>query len=265
MINEYIKNGKIVPVEVTLGLIKKAMIESGAELFLIDGFPRNFDQLDGWNDSMGHCDVECVLFYECSEDVMAERILQRGHTSGRVDDNAEVLRKRFRTYLHETMPVVTVFEKQGKVRRIAAEAAPEYIFEASKLVVGPMVEAQVLSCNKELLSAIAAGDYAAYTELCAEDISCFESEAVGHRVDGLPFHKFYFDNGNSLNKGGGHQSTMVDAKVKLFGDVALVTYTRLVQTVTKEGFSTCAHNETRIWHRQGSNWKNVHFHRSPAM
>jgi hypothetical protein len=40
-------------------------------------------------------------------------------------------------------------------------------------------------------------------ELCAEDISCFESEAVGHRVDGLDFHKFYFDNGNALSRGGG--------------------------------------------------------------
>jgi UMP-CMP kinase len=64
------------------------------ELFLIDGFPRNFDNLDGWNECMGHCRVECVLFYECSEEAMASRIMQRGETSGRVDDNPEALRKR---------------------------------------------------------------------------------------------------------------------------------------------------------------------------
>jgi ketosteroid isomerase-like protein len=58
---------------------------------------------------------------------------------------------------------------------------------------------------------------------------------------------------------------MVDAKVKLLGDVALVTYTRLVQTEAKDGFSTCAHNETRIWQRQGHAWRNIHFHRSPAV
>merc|ERR1712216_769903 len=138
----------------------------------------------------------------------------------------------------------------GKVRRIAAEASPEHVFEDSKRV----------------LDAIAASDWQTYTELCEEDMSCFEEEAVGHRVDGLAFHQFYFENGNSL--GGAHQSNIVDEKVRLLGeshDVAVITYTRLVQRETKEGFSTRAVNETRVWRRQAGKWRHVHFHRSDAV
>lgn len=53
LIENYIREGQIVPVEITIRLIKKAMQDSGSTLFLIDGFPRNFDNLQGWQSVMG--------------------------------------------------------------------------------------------------------------------------------------------------------------------------------------------------------------------
>lgn len=67
----------------------------GNNLFLIDGFPRNKDNLDGWNRVMkDHADVQFVLFFDCPEDIMEARLLERGKTSGRSDDNIESIKKR---------------------------------------------------------------------------------------------------------------------------------------------------------------------------
>ncbi|WAR23031.1 KCY-like protein, partial [Mya arenaria] len=67
-IEGHIKNGTIVPVQITCSLLRRAMEESGEKKFLIDGFPRNKDNLDGWNNAMkGVADVRMVLFFNCSE------------------------------------------------------------------------------------------------------------------------------------------------------------------------------------------------------
>lgn len=82
-------------VVVTVNLIKKAMAKSGGSKFLIDGFPRNFDNLEGWHEVVGEsADVKGVLMYECPEEVMEARLMERGKTSGRSDDNIDVIRKR---------------------------------------------------------------------------------------------------------------------------------------------------------------------------
>lgn len=82
LINEYIKEGKIVPVEITVNLIKTAMSviarETGNVNFLIDGFPRSLDNYEGWKRVMGDfATVHCTLFFECPLSVLEERILGR--------------------------------------------------------------------------------------------------------------------------------------------------------------------------------------------
>jgi UMP-CMP kinase len=98
MIDNYIKEGKIVPVEVTVGLLKKAMEKNVAKdkyHFLIDGFPRNQANLEGWHKTMGtYADIRFVLFFDCEESVMEKRLLERGKTSGRIDDNIDSIKKR---------------------------------------------------------------------------------------------------------------------------------------------------------------------------
>lgn len=136
LIEEYIRNGEIVPVEVTCSLIHKAMIDSGKARFLIDGFPRNKDNLDGWNRVMSEkTKLLFVLFFECSKELCTERCLGRGAAgSGRSDDNLESLKKRFDTYLNHTMPIIEHYDKQNLVYRINAEKSPTEIFEKVKSV-----------------------------------------------------------------------------------------------------------------------------------
>lgn len=96
MINTFIKEGKIVPAEVTINLLRKAMHASGKRRFLIDGFPRKLDNLEAWMEAMGGESVlGMVLVFDCPEDVMEERLMERGKTSGRSDDNAETIKKRY--------------------------------------------------------------------------------------------------------------------------------------------------------------------------
>lgn len=66
------KNGLIVPVEITIALLRKAMEKSSTKKFLIDGFPRNENNLDGWEREMTEdkCEVKFVLFFECPEEVV---------------------------------------------------------------------------------------------------------------------------------------------------------------------------------------------------
>jgi len=87
--------------------------------YLIDGFPRNMDNYQGWNDVMGDIsEVSLILVFNASEEAMTDRILKRGESSGRTDDNLEVLKKRFKTFNEETMPVIKIYEEAGKVRYI---------------------------------------------------------------------------------------------------------------------------------------------------
>ncbi|CAG5055813.1 unnamed protein product [Parnassius apollo] len=136
MIEEKIRNGEIVPVEVTCSLIHKAMQKSGKLRFLIDGFPRNKDNLDGWNRVMSDkAKLLFVIFFECSPDLCTERCLGRGAAgSGRSDDNLESLKKRFNTYLNDTMPIIEHYEQLGLVKRINSEAVPEEVFKNVKKV-----------------------------------------------------------------------------------------------------------------------------------
>ncbi|XP_063366772.1 UMP-CMP kinase [Cydia amplana] len=134
MIEEKIRNGEIVPVEVTCSLLHKAMQQSGKTRFLIDGFPRNKDNLDGWERVMtDKTKLQFVLFFECCRDLCTERCLGRGAAgSGRSDDNLESLQKRFNTYLNDTMPIIDHYDRLGLVRRINAEVSPAEVFECVK-------------------------------------------------------------------------------------------------------------------------------------
>eukprot|EP01084_Bolivina_argentea_P053844 98786_1 len=87
LINNCIKDGKIVPVAITVGLIKRAMLNnmrvSNKYIFVIDGFPRNHDNLQGWNRICGgsFANVPFLLHLRCSEEEMTKRILSRAEKS----------------------------------------------------------------------------------------------------------------------------------------------------------------------------------------
>ncbi|CAB1325882.1 unnamed protein product [Coregonus sp. 'balchen'] len=141
LIDSYIKEGKIVPVEITINLLRKAMedtmqIDEKKFRFLIDGFPRNEDNLQGWTTVMdGKADVKFVLFFDCSNEVCINRCLERGKSSGRTDDNRASLEKRIQTYLQSTRPIISLYEKQGKVRTVDASCGVDEVFADVKTIL----------------------------------------------------------------------------------------------------------------------------------
>jgi ketosteroid isomerase-like protein len=121
--------------------------------------------------------------------------------------------------------------------------------------------AELLQLNQRLLDSITQGDWAAYQELCDPTLTALEPESVGQVVEGMAFHRFYFDLGGVRGR---HQTTMCAPRVRLMGDVAVIAYVRLVQRIGMEGSPvTQASAETRIWQKQDGRWRHVHFHRTP--
>lgn len=135
MIQNMIKEGKIVPSEVTVWLLQRAMEESGNDKFLIDGFPRN-DENRVTFESVTGIDPEFILLFDCPEEEMERRLL--GRNQGREDDNIETIRKRFRVYLESTLPVINYYASKGKVRKIDAAKPVEAVFEDVKAVFSSM-------------------------------------------------------------------------------------------------------------------------------
>lgn len=136
LIKDCIKNGAIVPMEVTVQLLENAMTETikngtnPSKKFLIDGFPRKMDQALKFEEVV--CPAKFVLFYDCPEEEMERRLLERGKTSGRSDDNIQSIKKRFRTFVETSMPVVEHYEKEGRVVKVKATDTPEKVYEATK-------------------------------------------------------------------------------------------------------------------------------------
>ena len=60
-----------------------------------------------------------LLFFECTEEVMEERLLKRSETSQRADDNIETIKKRFKTFVEKTLPVIDHYEELNKVKRVS--------------------------------------------------------------------------------------------------------------------------------------------------
>ncbi|KAK4758648.1 hypothetical protein SAY87_019949 [Trapa incisa] len=131
MIQNMIKEGKIVPSEVTIRLLQKAILQSGNDKFLIDGFPRNEENRAAFEVIM-LIEPAFVLYFECSEGEMERRLL--GRNQGREDDNIETIRKRFMVFLESSIPVIEYYESKGKVRKINAGKPIEEVFEAVRTI-----------------------------------------------------------------------------------------------------------------------------------
>ncbi len=120
--------------------------------------------------------------------------------------------------------------------------------------------AKLLDLTRQLLKSIADADWETYAALCDPSISAFEPEASGHLVEGMEFHRFYFDRGGIE---GPYNVTIASPHVRVLGDAAIVSYVRLVQRLDPAGEPVVSQSqETRVWHRSGDCWRHVHFHRS---
>lgn len=122
-------------------------------------------------------------------------------------------------------------------------------------------EQELIGLSRKLLVAIDTGDWGTYENLCDESLTCFEPEALGNLVEGLPFHQYYF----KLPPNPSKQSTIASPHVRLMGDVAVVSYVRVVQRLSGQGNpESVSAMETRVWQKKDGKWKHVHFHRTPC-
>ncbi|GJN38313.1 hypothetical protein PR202_gb27343 [Eleusine coracana subsp. coracana] len=112
---ETIKEGRIVPSEITVELIRKAMKMSNAKRVLIDGFPRCEENRIAFERIMGS-EPDVVVFFDCPVDEMIKRLL--GRNQGRVDDNIETIKKRLKVFESLNIPVVDYYSSKGKVHKV---------------------------------------------------------------------------------------------------------------------------------------------------
>ncbi|XP_026046468.1 calcium/calmodulin-dependent protein kinase type II subunit gamma isoform X17 [Maylandia zebra] len=124
---------------------------------------------------------------------------------------------------------------------------------------------EIIKMTEQLIEAINNGDFEAYTRICDPGLTSFEPEALGNLVEGMDFHKFYFENLLSKNSKPVH-TTILNPHVHLIGeDAACIAYIRLTQYIDGQGRPrSCQSEETRVWHRRDAKWLNVHFHCSGA-
>jgi UMP-CMP kinase len=147
LIQTCIREGVIVPMDVTIKLLETAMraeLEKTTGLaqgrFLIDGFPRKMDQALKFDEDV--CLSSLTLFFTTTEEVMLSRLMERGKTSGREDDNVESIKKRFRTYKNDTMPVIIHYTKLNKVAEIDSSPPIDEVYGATRKIVSELLESK---------------------------------------------------------------------------------------------------------------------------
>ena len=95
-----VSRGQIVPTEITVELLLKAIKTRKAKRFLIDGFPRGIEQ--AYVREQRFKEIQCILNFDVPEQVLVERLVKRGLTSGRADDNEETIKARISVFNEST-------------------------------------------------------------------------------------------------------------------------------------------------------------------
>ncbi|MCP4504641.1 MAG: AAA family ATPase [Deltaproteobacteria bacterium] len=159
-IEEYITAGKLVPNEITVTLLKNAMENAirttGKNNFLLDGFPRSLDNMEGWYEIYGRdAEFPKMLYFECPYPELERRILGRAKYSGRSDDNVESMKLRFDTFKEETLPTLELFKGKNRVAEVDASQSREAVYavvgENLAEYTDPKLAAQPLSEKAEML------------------------------------------------------------------------------------------------------------------
>ncbi|XP_020718426.1 calcium/calmodulin-dependent protein kinase type II alpha chain isoform X5 [Bombus terrestris] len=158
----------------------------------------------------------------------------------------------------------------------ASPSSPAAVYISNNHVATPMVSSrrydssnnarrqEIIKMTEQLIESINIGDFEAYTKICDPHLTAFEPEALGNLVEGMDFHKFYFDNAVLAKHCKAVNTTILNPHVHLLGeDAACIAYVRLTQYMDKQGVAhTHQSEESRVWHKRDNKWQNVHFHRS---
>jgi len=279
LIDQCLVAGKIVPVEISLSLLREAMDQKAADIkgnpiFLVDGFPRNFDNLSGWITAMPkHAAVLGAFVFDCPIEELEKRILDRGKTSGRSDDNLTSARKRFNTFQEQTTPVVEILESlqdRGdplRVFHIAGEKNREDVWIETQNAMNDYLMGDILSANSKLIDAVEKKDVDNYATLCDikmltdgdEKMSIKENEGDASKLSSAFKSLELIDGVGDSNQ----KSDITNVKIDFQdGAAALVSYDRSISLENEKEILSEIH-ETRVWKLGEDGWKNVHFIRGP--
>lgn len=149
-IEKYITAGELVPNEITVTLLKQAMDTamrtSGRTNFLLDGFPRSLDNMEGWYAIFGReAELPQMLHFECPYEVLEQRILGRAKYSGRSDDNLESMKLRFDTFKAKTLPTLELFQGKGKVTAVDASQPREAVYAVVRECLEPFTDPELMA------------------------------------------------------------------------------------------------------------------------
>ncbi len=136
----YIKEGKLVPDSIIIDMLRETLLSLDGDKagVIFDGFPRTIaqaEELDKMLAAQGES-VTCVIGLEVDEEELIQRIILRGQTSGRSDDNHETVKKRLDTYNNQTLPLRDYYIRQGKYIKIVGVGAIDDIFANIKKAIG---------------------------------------------------------------------------------------------------------------------------------
>jgi len=192
-----------------------------------------------------------------------------------VDDKAEKTKSERSDTVVMKEATHSIFDIAQNKKKITA-ALPQAVRSPTVAASSPMPtvvnnleakEQEIIKVTEQLLSALTSGDFDTFNRLCDPKITCFEPESLGNLVEGMDFHKFYFDNFvtkiNSPPRS--HiNTTVLHPTVHLMSeDAACIAYIRLTQYMDRDSTAkTVQHEETRVWNRKNGKWVNVHCHRS---
>ena len=279
---EFVKNclvqGNIVPVELSLGLLRIAMDEKAAEvasssedeegygsrIFLVDGFPRNYDNLRGWMERMpSYAAVLGALVYDCPMEVLERRILSRAETSGRSDDNLDSARRRFETFRKQTEPVVMALERVGELQaeknggrsqlrvvNIDATGTVDEVWKETESAMDLYVRNDVLTANANLLKAVEGGDAEKFADFCDDRMTLEDDSEIG--IDEI-FEKYE----RPMND---YATAVSNAQVEIVDGIkAVVSYDRKIREDRSNEIRSV--REFREWRHGPKGWRCVHFSR----
>lgn len=128
----YMDQGLLVPDEVVIGMISSKIDEKpDARGFIFDGFPRTKAQAEALDKLMEfkNTEIHLVLSLEVPEEELKKRLIGRGATSGRSDDNEDVIVKRIKEYHSKTAPVAEYYNSFGKLEAIKGDGSIEETFK----------------------------------------------------------------------------------------------------------------------------------------
>lgn len=188
LINAYLREGRIVPVEVSLRLLKREIVARAQERYIIDGFPRNEDNLRGWNLLMSDtCDVECVYYFTCNESELERRILARGRLSNRSDDNLATIRKRMLSFHQDTMPVIdfyrSTYSATSQFWQIKGDGSVDEVYAKFRQTFQSVLQADLEQQHKELLAALRSNCLAQLSAKYSSTDAWDQESSLGNSLD----------------------------------------------------------------------------------